>query len=74
MIMNEERVFHPIWDWEDYDMWRDISALEHFEYLEWAERFTADHEAYGSAMRRVLLAMPKACEHNLTEAAMNRRA
>jgi hypothetical protein len=69
-----KRVYHPYWTWEDIGMWRDVSREEHKRLLVVAVEFTGDAEAYGAAMLRVITEMPIACEHNLTELAMNRQA
>jgi hypothetical protein len=69
-----KRIYHPFWTWEDLGMWRDITKDEQRELLPVAVEFTGDAERYGAAMLRVLDEMPVACEHNLTERAMNRQA
>jgi len=68
------RIYHPFWTWEDIGMWRDVSESEQRRYLSLAIDFTGDACRYGAAMLNVLHAMPLACEHNLTEPAMNRQA
>jgi len=39
-----------------------------------AFEFTGNSERYGQAMRKVIVAWPISCEHNLTEPTMNRLA
>lgn len=70
------RIYHPYWDWEDYKagMWRKAAKSEEPELLQAAIAFTGDAKLYGSFMRRVTRQWPIACEHNLTEPALNRRA
>jgi ATP/maltotriose-dependent transcriptional regulator MalT len=68
------RIYHPFWAWEDIGMWRDISAAEQRRLLTLAVDFTGDAGAYGAAMMRVLDEFPLACEHNLTEPAVNHQA
>lgn len=70
------RIYHPYWQWEDYrsGMWRKISADEESEMLKRAIEFTGNAELYGSFMLRVAQEYRYACEHNLSEVGMNRRA
>ena len=68
------RVYHPYWTWEDIGMWRDVSESEKRKFLPVAIQFTGNARLYGDAMLRVIDEMPIACEHNLTELAMNRQA
>lgn len=68
------RLYHPFWAWEDIGMWRDLSDEEGRVFLTVAIEFTGNAIRYGKAMLRVLDEMPIACEHNLTEPAMNRQA
>lgn len=72
--MKFTRLYRPFWTWEDIGMWRDVSEQEQRDYLPRAIDFTGDAQRYGAAMLQVLEAMPIACEHNLTEPAMNRQA
>jgi hypothetical protein len=69
-----KRVYRPFWEWEDLEMWREVSAQDRRRFLPLAIAFTGDADLYGAAMMRVLDEMPLACEHNLTERAMNRQA
>jgi hypothetical protein len=69
-----KRIYRPFWQWEDLGMWCYVSAKERKHFLPIAIDFTGDAERYGAAMLRVVQEMPYACEHNLTERAMNRRA
>ena len=70
------RVWHPYWLWEDWKagMWRKVSADERKSMLKKAIEFTGNHELYGQYMLRAVREWPIACEHNLTEEAMNRLA
>jgi ATP/maltotriose-dependent transcriptional regulator MalT len=68
------RVWHPFWTWEDIGMWRDVSAAEQRDMLRRAVEFTGNADKYGAAMLRVLDEFPIACEHNMTEQAMNHQA
>lgn len=69
-----KRIWHPFWLWEDIGMWRDVSKSDRDAYLSTAFEFTGDARRYGDAMLRVLEEFPIACEHNLSESAMNRQA
>jgi hypothetical protein len=69
-----KRVYHPFWLWEDVGMWSQPSKAGRDEFLSAAVEFTGNAERYGAAMLRVLDEFPIACEHNLTDMAMNRRA
>ena len=69
-----KRIYRPFWEWEDLEMWSDVSAKDRRKFLPLAVEFTGDAEKYGAAMLRVLDEMPFACEHNLTELSMNRQA
>jgi len=44
------------------------------EHLEWAIKFTGDHEKYGSWMLRVIEDWKYSCEHNLSNDTQNRKA
>lgn len=55
-------------------MWRDVSANEQRDMLQQAVIFTGNAALYGAAMMRVLDEYPIACEHNLTEPALNQQA
>lgn len=69
--MRLERVYHPVWDWEEMrtPMWDGLSCS-----LEDAVAFTGDHLAYGLAMRRVIDDWPVSCENALTNYNINRKA
>jgi hypothetical protein len=70
------RIYHPYHLWEDwkFGMWRYTSEIEKAEYLQRAIEFTGDAELYGSYMLKVLAQWPYACEHNLSNRAINRQA
>lgn len=74
--MRIKRVYHHYEKWEDYlnGMWRKVTPEEEKEYLQKAIEFTGDHKLYGSWMQKVIKSWPLACEHNLTDTGMNRRA
>jgi hypothetical protein len=74
--MRIKRIYHPYEKWEDYinGMWRKVTPEEEKEFLQKAIEFTGDHKLYGSWMQKVIKAWPVACEHNLTDTGMNRRA
>lgn len=71
-----KRIYHPYWLWEDVKagMWRKASPSEESELLPKAIEFTGNASLYGSYMRMVSEEWTYSCEHNLTEASMNRRA
>lgn len=71
-----KRIHHPYWLWEDWKagMWRHLAAQERPSALHAAVNFTGDALLYGGFMARVANEWPIACEHNLTERGMNRRA
>lgn len=70
------RIYHPYTTWEDFKagMWRKCDKADEERILPSAVAFTGDHLRYGSFMLQVALGWPFACEHNLTDVAMNRRA
>ena len=68
------KIWHPYTEWEDLGMWEPCAAKDRKPMVEKAISFTGDHALYGSWMMRVIVEMPKACEHNLTDLNMNRRA
>lgn len=71
-----KRIWHPYTLWEDWKagMWRKVQPEQESGFVDAAIRFTGDSKLYGSFMLRVTREWPYACEHNLTETAMNRRA
>jgi hypothetical protein len=69
-----KRIWHPYWTWEDVGMWRNVTQSEHDVMLLLAIEFTSNATEYGMAMMEVIEQFPIACEHNLTESAMNRQA
>lgn len=68
------RVWHPYWDWEDLGMWESVPSGERRQLVERAFKFTGDYKLYGRWMLKVVEKWPIACEHNLTDIQMNRRA
>lgn len=62
--------------WEDYKagMWATITGEERKQVLENAIKFTSNTELFGEFMLRVLKQWPIACEQNLSDVHMNRRA
>lgn len=71
-----KKLWHHYQTWEDYKagMWRTLSGTEREEYLEIAIDFTGNAELYGSWMLKVIDEWPIACEQNLTDTGMNRKA
>ena len=69
-----KRIWHPFTEWEDVEMWTPCSQKERKALVEKAVVFTGNDCLYGHWMHQVLTAFPKACEHNLTDLSMNRRA
>lgn len=70
------KIWHPYTVWEDYlnGMWRTETGRNRAIYLRKAIDFTGDAKLYGSFMRRVINEWPLSCEHNLTDAGINRKA
>lgn len=68
------RIWHNYKKWEDIEMWRKVSQQEETMYLQQAIEFTGNAVLYGSWMRKVIDTWPIACEHNLTNSGMNKRA
>jgi hypothetical protein len=68
--------YHHYSKWEDYinGMYRTLDKKSEKEFLDLAVCFTGDHELYGSWMLKVIVAWPFACEHNLTNTNVNRKA
>lgn len=71
-----ERIFHHHDKWEDYKngMWKKLPREKELELLPKVIEFTGNHEKYGSAMIEVIQHWKFACEHNLTDLNVNRRA
>ena len=69
-----ERVYIPIWDWEEisHNMWGTVENRDKF--LRKAIAFTSDHKVYGRFMIRVIREWPKSCENALTDMTINRKA
>ena len=55
-------------------MWRKVSKNEEDTLLKEAVTFTGDAPLYGYWMRQVIAEWPIACEHNLTDLSLNRKA
>ena len=70
------RVFHHYLTWEDFQqgMWDVASSAAEKPLLERAIAFTGNAELYGAYMDRVVVEWPIACEHNLTNDALNQQA
>ena len=70
------RVYHPFHLWEDFKagMWRPMPVDQHQNMLIHAVEFTGNHNLYGSWMLEVVTSWKYACEHNLTNTSMNRKA
>ncbi|MDD5358282.1 MAG: hypothetical protein PHX80_03995 [Candidatus Nanoarchaeia archaeon] len=71
-----KRMYHPFTEWEDCKagMYDKVSAIEKNRLLQEAIKFTGNYVEYGAWMVRVAKEWTKACEHNLTDEAQNRRA
>lgn len=71
-----KQVYHSYLFWEDFKngMWRKETKEYEDRELPNVVLFTADTLAYGTAMIRVIKEWKIACEHNLTNRAINRRA
>lgn len=70
------RIYHPYHTWEDFraGMWRHPSADDMTTHFQPAIAFTGDAERYGAWMLHVTREWPRACEHNLTNVSINRKA
>lgn len=55
-------------------MWGEVPSGEDEAYLENAIKFTSDHKLFGKYMVKVIEEWKFSCEHNLSDAAQNRRA
>jgi len=71
-----KRIYHQYKIWEDYQngMYRKVSKDEETELLPKIIEFTGDYQLYGGAMFEVIKHWKFACEHNLTDLNINRRA
>ena len=71
-----KRIWHDYRRWEDYKagMWRKPNINEATKLLPVAIEFTGDHIKYGAAMMKVIDNWRYACEHNLTDSSLNKRA
>ncbi len=71
-----KKIWHPYTLWEDYlnGMYRTVGGEERKQLLNVATEFTGNAELYGSQMLRVLHFWPIACEQNLSDIGINRRA
>lgn len=72
--MKFDRVFHPVFAWEEIEanMWGTVSDRALF--LRRAISFTGDHKKYGRFMMRVAIEWPVSCENALTDYSLNRKA
>lgn len=55
-------------------MWRKETKENEETFLKKAVDFTGNHKLYGSWMMKVVKEWPMACEHNLSDTGLNRRA
>lgn len=71
-----KRIYHPHTKLEEVacGMWRIVSAQEREQFKLAAAELMNDTQRFEDAMRRASLEWPFSCEHNLTEASMNRIA
>lgn len=69
-----KQVWHDVRDWEEvaHNMWGE--SMDAKADLHTAIGFTADHELYGSFMRRVADEWPISCENALTDPHLNQKA
>lgn len=72
--MKFNRIYHPVWDWEEnnFNMWGAVSNRNN--YLKKAIEFTGDHKKYGRFMMRVANEWKISCENSLTDYSINRKA
>lgn len=72
----EKQIYHPYWNWEDYKngMWSKVKKKDESIILHNAINFTGNHILYGKAMINVIENWPIACENNLTNTSINRKA
>jgi len=70
------RMYVPYWEWEDWlnGMWRRLPKSQEDAWIERAVKFTGDHIAYGSAMKKVIKAWPRTMLNSITNVSINRRA
>jgi predicted phosphoadenosine phosphosulfate sulfurtransferase len=70
------QIFHHYKEWEDFKsgMWRVVDDGEFDTLFKKCVEFMGCHDLYGLAMIRVINEWPKACEHNLTNMSVNRKA
>lgn len=71
-----KRIYHHYLTWEDFKngMWRKETKFYEESELNNVIEFTGDYNLYGTAMLRVIDEWPLACEHNLSNVSINRRA
>jgi hypothetical protein len=71
-----KRIYHSYEVWEDYlnGMWRKETKQYEEQNINKVIEFTGNHNLYGAAMFRVIEQWPFACEHNLTNNSINRKA
>jgi hypothetical protein len=69
-----KRIYHHYEKWEDYK--NGMFAIHENEeiLIPQAVKFMSDYKLFGAGMDRVVKEWPLACEHNLTDNSMNRRA
>lgn len=71
-----KRIWHPYWNWEEWKagMWRRVSKEDEAVLLPLAIEFTGNTDLYGSFMIKATNEWPISCEHNLTDASLNKQA
>jgi hypothetical protein len=71
-----KQIYHPYQKWEDYKagMWRKETKENETKLLQVAIDFTGNHILYGEAMIEVIKTWKYACEHNLSNVSINRKA
>lgn len=71
-----KKLWHHYLNWEDFKngMWSSASGEKRKAFLNEAIEFTGNHEDYGSFMKFVIFLWPVACEQNITDPHINRKA
>lgn len=74
MTKRIEQVWHPYWLWEDALMYHPADKDTRGEQVNHAIKLLSDPKHFEMVARWMILAFPYACEHNLTNPAMNKIA
>lgn len=72
--MNLERVYVPVWDWEEnkFNMWGSVN--DRAKFLRLSVELTGDHKRYGRFMMRVVNEWKNSCINALTDSSLNKKA